>query len=59
MAEYGEEERKEDGFYIPLLLFCNTVIMLGVAYFQFTLYQKQSQESPSIQDIVASTRKRK
>ena len=58
MADDGEVDREKNyprsQFFTSILLIFNTVAVLGVAYFQLMMYQKQRQEAPSIQEIVAS-----
>ena len=58
MAEADEVDREKNysqgQFFTATLLILNTVAILGVAYFQLKMYREQKQESPSIQDIVAS-----
>ena len=57
MAEDGEEirmENKKSQFFPSFLLFLNTVAILGVAYFQFSMYREGKLRSPDIQEIVAA-----
>ena len=55
MAEDGEVGRGQKGyFFTAVLLILNTAVILGVAYFQFTMYREQKRQVPGIQEIVAS-----
>ena len=58
MAEDGEVYREKNDrkgqFFTVVLLMLNTVVILGVAYFQLTLYREQKRQIPSIQELVAS-----
>ena len=52
--DYKEEKKGRGQTFIAFLLFLNTAVILGVAYFQFTMYRNWKQQGPSIQDIVSS-----
>ena len=58
MAEDGEIFREKNNpkgqFFTVALLMLNTVAILGVAYFQLTIYREQKRQVPSIQELVAS-----
>ena len=55
--EYREKKHQKSNFFTVFLLFLNTVVVLGVAYFQFKMYRNQNRQVPDIQDILASEEK--